>query len=61
MALKLLANNNAKSVLALGVSASTTVLTVSPGDGGLFPAPESGVSYFKLTIVDAATKTTTEM
>ncbi|HAV2256793.1 TPA: hypothetical protein JHK42_001853 [Raoultella ornithinolytica] len=61
MALKLLANNNAKSVLASGISASATVITVSSGTGALFPQPISGQSYFKLTIVDAATKLITEI
>lgn len=38
MALKLLANNNAKSVLAAGISASATVITVGTGAGSLFPS-----------------------
>jgi hypothetical protein len=33
MALTLLANNNAKSVLAAGISASATVITVGTGAG----------------------------
>ncbi|HGV9242594.1 TPA: hypothetical protein ACNOH8_003990 [Klebsiella aerogenes] len=61
MALTLLANNNAKSFLASGISASATVLTVSSGSGALFPAVTSGVNYFKLTIVDAATKNISEI
>lgn len=61
MALTLLANNNAKSVLAAGISASATVITVGTGAGALFPAPVSGQSYFKLTITDAATKTISEI
>ncbi|MEA8726109.1 hypothetical protein PZS04_13860 [Klebsiella pneumoniae] len=61
MALKLLANNNAKSVLAAGISASATVITVGTGAGALFPVPVSGQSYFKLTITDAATKTISEI
>lgn len=61
MALKLLANNNAKSVLAAGISASATVITVGTGTGALFPSPVSGQSYFKLTITDAATKTISEI
>ncbi|HBY6943293.1 TPA: hypothetical protein MI542_09240 [Klebsiella pneumoniae] len=61
MALKLLANNNAKSVLAAGISASATVITVGAGAGALFPVPVSGQSYFKLTITDAATKTISEI
>lgn len=61
MALKLLANNNAKSVLAAGISASATVIAVGTGAGALFPVPVSGQSYFKLTITDAATKTISEI
>ena len=61
MALSLLASNNAKSVLAAGVSASATVITVGTGAGALFPIPVSGQSYFKLTITDAATKTISEI
>lgn len=38
MALKLLANNNAKSVLAAGISASATVITVGTG-AGLYSLP----------------------
>ncbi|HHS9576373.1 TPA: glycine-rich domain-containing protein [Raoultella planticola] len=61
MALSLLANNNAKSVLAAGVSASATVITVATGSGALFPIPVSGQSFFKLTIIDAATKIISEI
>ncbi|WP_227255523.1 gp53-like domain-containing protein [Klebsiella pneumoniae] len=61
MALKLLANNNAKSVLAAGISASATVITVGTGAGALFPVPVPSQSYFKLTITDAATKTISEI
>ena len=61
MALKLLANNNAKSVLAAGISAYATVITVGTGAGSLFPVPVPGQSYFKLTITDAATKTISEI
>lgn len=61
MALSLLASNNAKSFLAAGISASATVLTVSSGMGSLFPSPTPGANYFKLTIIDAATKTITEI
>lgn len=61
MAIKLLVNNNAMSILATGISASATVITVSSGSGVLFPQPVPGESYFKLTIVDAATKTISEI
>lgn len=61
MAMKLLASNNAKSVLAAGISASATVITVGTGAGELFPVPVPGQSYFKLTITDAATKTISEI
>lgn len=55
MALTLLAANNAQTVLAAGISASATSLTVNSGTGALFPSPSTGVSYFKLTLIDAAT------
>ena len=55
MALSLLAANNAQTVLAAGISSSATSLTVNTGTGDLFPAAVSGISYFKLTLIDAAT------
>ena len=55
MALQLLAANNAQSVLAAGISASATALTLNTGTGALFPSPVSGTSFFKLTLIDAAT------
>jgi len=61
MALTLLAANNAQTVLAAGISASATTLTVNTGTGSLFPTPVSGTSFFKLTIVDAATGQLTEI
>lgn len=61
MALTLLAANNAQTVLAAGISASATTMTVNTGTGALFPSPSSGVSYFKLTLVDAATGQLTEI
>ncbi|EMG5738601.1 hypothetical protein V5E43_002098 [Yersinia enterocolitica] len=61
MALTLLSANNASTVLSAGISASATTLTVNTGTGGLFPSPVSGTSFFKLTLVDAATGTLTEI
>ena len=61
MALKLLAANNAQTVLAAGISASATSLTVNSGTGSLFPAPSNGVSFFKLTLIDATTGQLTEI
>ncbi|MEB1072519.1 hypothetical protein VC894_17040 [Citrobacter freundii] len=55
MALTLLAANNAQTVLAAGINATATSLTVNSGTGALFPSPSAGVSYFKLTLIDAAT------
>ncbi|HFD7184724.1 TPA: hypothetical protein ACF5TI_003987, partial [Yersinia enterocolitica] len=60
-ALTLLSANNASTVLSAGISASATTLTVNTGTGGLFPSPVSGTSFFKLTLVDAATGTLTEI
>ncbi|HDR2531223.1 TPA: hypothetical protein QCI12_001357 [Enterobacter roggenkampii] len=61
MALTLLAANNAQTVLAAGISASATSLTVNSGTGSLFPALSDGVSFFKLTLIDAATGQLTEI
>lgn len=61
MALILLAANNAQTVLSAGISSSATTLTVNTGTGELFPAPVSGTSFYKLTLVDAATGQLTEI
>lgn len=61
MALTLLSANNASTVLAAGISSTATTLTVNTGTGSLFPSPVSGTSYFKLTLIDAATGTLTEI
>lgn len=61
MALSLLAANNAQTVLAAGISSTATSLTVSTGTGTLFPSPVSGTSFFKLTLIDAATGSLTEI
>lgn len=61
MALILLAANNAQTVLSAGISSSATTLTVNTGTGALFPAPVSGTSFYKLTLVDAATGQLTEI
>ena len=61
MALSLLAANNAQTVLAAGISSTATFLTVSTGTGTLFPSPVAGTSFFKLTIIDAATGSLTEI
>ncbi|HAT2327028.1 TPA: hypothetical protein I8187_002209, partial [Citrobacter freundii] len=61
MALSLLAANNAQTVLAAGISSAATSLTVNAGTGTLFPPPVAGTSFFKLTIIDAATGSLTEI
>ncbi|HDL7013737.1 TPA: hypothetical protein PXM26_002071 [Yersinia enterocolitica] len=61
MALTLLSANNASTVLSAGISASATTLAVNTGTGGIFPSPVSGTSFFKLTLIDAATGTLTEI
>ncbi|XUV82786.1 gp53-like domain-containing protein [Enterobacter sp. TMH.L2] len=61
MALTLLAANNAQTVLAAGINSTATSLTVNTGTGDLFPSPVAGASFFKLTLVDAATGTLTEI
>ncbi|MDU1184837.1 MAG: hypothetical protein E6997_17760 [Citrobacter sp.] len=61
MALTILAANNAQTVLAAGINSTATTLTVNAGTGNLFPSPVSGSSFFKLTLVDAATGSLTEI
>lgn len=61
MSLTLLSANNAQSVIASGISASATSVSLATGTGDLFPSPASGVNYFKLTFVDAATEQITEI
>lgn len=61
MALSLLAANNAQTVLAAGISSTATSLTVNAGTGTLFPSPAAGTRFFKLTIIDAATGSLTEI
>lgn len=61
MALTLLAANNAQTVLAAGINATATTLTVNTGTGNLFPSPVSGTSFFKLTLVDSATGSLSEI
>ncbi|MGZ0595924.1 gp53-like domain-containing protein [Citrobacter freundii] len=61
MALSLLAANNAQTVLAAGISSTATSITVNAGTGTLFPSPVAGNSFFKLTIIDAATGSLTEI
>lgn len=61
MSLTLLASNNASTVLASSINASATTLTVNTGAGSLFPSPVAGTSFFKLTLIDAATGQLTEV
>lgn len=61
MSLILLAANNAQTVLAAGISAAATSLTVASGTGTQFPTPVAGTSYFKLSLIDAATGTLLEV
>lgn len=46
--------NNAKSVLAANLTAIATSLSVTPGDGLLFPSPTGG-NYFLLTLAQMST------
>jgi len=59
--MQLLAANNAQTVLAAGINASATAITVSSGAGVLFPVPVSGTSLFKLSLTDAATESVREI
>lgn len=59
MALKLLAANNATALLAASISNTATSLTVS--DASKFPVVTAGTNFFKLTMIDAATGSNTEI
>lgn len=61
MALTLLAANNAQTTIAAAINATATTVSLAAGTGTLFPAPVSGTSYFKLTLIDAATEQLTEI
>ena len=61
MALKLLAANNASTVLAAGINNTQTTMRVREGTGDMFPKPVPGESFFILTLVDAATGTVNEI
>ena len=53
--------NNAKTTLASGITSTQTTISVAPGTGAMFPSPVLGVSYFKLTLVSAASATVYEV
>lgn len=59
--MQLLAANNAQTVLASGINASATALTVATGKATLFPVPVANTSLFKLTLTDAATESVREI
>lgn len=61
MALTILAANNATSVLASAISATATTLTIANGTGARYPTPVANTSYFKLTLIDAATESINEI
>ena len=52
--------NNAQTVLAAGITASATSLTVSPGTGAEFPTPVSGTSFFRVVLTGASSPNTVE-
>lgn len=57
---QLLFANNANSTIAGALTNTTTTINLQAGTGVLFPNPTSGQA-FKLTLLDAATKTLTEI
>jgi len=57
---QLLFANNANSTLAGALTNTTTTINLQAGTGVLFPNPTGGQA-FKLTLLDAATKTLTEI
>lgn len=59
--MKIIAANNASTILSAAISSTATTLTVSSGTGASFPSPLSGASYFKLTLIDAATESLNEI
>lgn len=53
--------NNASSTLASSIDSASTLITLAPGSGASFPTTDILGSYFKLTLVDAATKLVNEI
>ena len=60
MSIQYLFANNASTTLASPISASSTTISVYPGQGALFPSPTSGQG-FTVTLTDAATGKLTEI
>lgn len=52
--------NNAVATLSAGINNSTTTITLTGGQGALFPNPTAG-NYFYATLVDAATQLVLEI
>jgi hypothetical protein len=52
--------NNAVSLLAAGITNVATSLTVTTGDGALYPSPTGG-DYFMLTLTQAGSETSWEV
>lgn len=51
--------NNAYSILANSITASSTTINVSPGTGSRFPNPTSGTQFFRMTITGASSPNST--
>ena len=56
----LLFANNAQATIAGPLTPTTTTINLAAGTGVLFPNPGSG-QYFKLTLIDAATRSLYEI
>jgi hypothetical protein len=59
--LEIFSNNAITTVATGGLSISSTTLNLASGTGNLFPTPNVGTQFFRLSLTDAATRTAHEI
>ena len=59
--LEIFTNNAITTIATGGLSISSTTLNLASGTGNLFPTPNVGTQFFRLSLTDAATRTAHEI
>jgi hypothetical protein len=59
--LEIFSNNAITTIATGGLSISSTTLNLASGTGNLFPTPNVGTQFFRLSLTDAATRTAHEI